>query len=79
MKMKEMTRNMLIKEIKKIMPINNNKITWTDLCANTKFDSWVTALAYGLHWNDDLLTCKLTQLKMALYNLQNYPKIKGEK
>lgn len=66
-------REQIIVELKKLVPIENDELKWKDLCFFTKFDSSVTALAYGLNWEPNINKATLGQLKMALYNMINYP------
>ena len=50
----------VINEIDKIIKRDNLELlTWSDVCKHTDFDSVVTALAYGLNWEKDML--KITE------------------
>jgi hypothetical protein len=72
-KIDSLSREDLIERLEKLMPIENNKITWYDLCYFTNFDSFVTALAFGMNWEEDINKAEMGQLRMALFNMINYP------
>lgn len=59
-----------------LMPIENNICEWKYLCFFTQFDTCATALAYGLNWEKDLSKATLGQIKMAIFNINNYPNTK---
>ena len=73
MKLEDLSKEKLVSELKKYMPIENNKIKWADLCFFTKFDSFATALSFGITWEEDLDKIKLSHLRMALFNIVHFP------
>lgn len=53
----------------------NDTLEWRDLCARTEFDSFATALCFGLNWKDsNMQTMPMAHLRMALFNLIAFPK-----
>lgn len=71
---KNKIREDLIKKIDEIIPRDDSsKITWKQLCSKTDFDSVVTALAYGLNWNENIKDIKDSVLKMIIFNIEGFP------
>lgn len=69
-----MQRLEVINEIDKIIKRDNLELlTWSDVCKHTDFDSVVTALAYGLNWEKDMLKITDGALKMVLFNITHFP------
>jgi len=55
------------------------KLSWAKLCSLTEFDSFATAFAFGLQWNencpnDRLITMNEKFINMILFNVINFPK-----
>lgn len=74
-----MDKRAKIKEIRKIAGVKT-KLSWAKLCSLTEFDSFNTALAFGLNWNkecpdDRLLSMPDAYINMILFNLKFYPKV----
>lgn len=73
-----MIRDQIITELKKHAGLENDELSWASLCKHTYFDSFVTAMAHGLNWNDsNMATMPIGSLKMALFNMVNFPKVCG--
>lgn len=68
-----LTKEELVLEIKKYMPVDNNKINWGDLCYFTKFDSFTTSFALGMSWIENIDEAPIENLKIALFNLIEFP------
>ena len=71
-----MERQQIILELENQGVIFDNKLTWQNLCSHTKFDSFMTAFAFGVNWDYDgnLDNLPTSHLKMALFNVTNFPK-----
>lgn len=69
-------RSDLIERINQILGLEENTtLEWTTLCQKTEFDSFYTALAFGLNWQDKSMeTMPMANLKMALFNMVAFPK-----
>ena len=69
-----MERVTLLKEINKIIIRENLElITWSELCKYTDFDSFVTALSYGLNWEQEVSKMEDSRLKLILFNITEFP------
>lgn len=50
-------------------------LSWPQLCKLTEFDSFATAFAFGLSWDQDrLVAMKESVLNMILFNVTLFPK-----
>lgn len=79
----KMTFRDKIKAIRKLAGVKTS-LSWMELCALTDFDSFTTALAFGLSWNercpnDRLVTMDEKYINMILFNIANFPKAKYAK
>lgn len=77
----DMSREQLIDDLKSFgLKLDDNELSWVELCKFTEFDSFMTALAFGLHWNEGdegankLDVIDMAKLRMAHYNITNFPK-----
>lgn len=72
----QLNRQEIIDRINQLLGVeDNNKLEWATLCQNTDFDSFATAFAFGLNWQDsNMQTMPLSHLKMAMFNLLAFPK-----
>lgn len=73
---KELKRSDLIERINQILGLEGNTVLeWSTLCRKTEFDSFATALCFGLNWQDkNMETMPIANLKMALFNMVAFPK-----
>lgn len=72
------TRLNKIRQIRKIAGVTT-KLSWVRLCQLTDFDSFATALCFGLNWkekcpDDRLVTMPDSYINMILFNLKGFPK-----
>ena len=69
-----MERVRLIEEINKVIIRENlEEITWGQLCKYTDFDSFITALSYGMNWGKEVAKMEDARLKMILFNITEFP------
>lgn len=73
--MEQKERELVISQINIVMGISsdNKTLEWSLLCQNTDFDSTATALYFGIGWESDMLEASIGHLKMALFNITNFP------
>lgn len=75
--MKNITREELIIDLTNKGVVIDSELTWANLCKFTKFDSFVTALAFGLNWQiTDVNDIPIGHLRMAHFNVLAFPKDK---
>lgn len=72
----ELNRQDIIDRINQLLGVkDNNILEWATLCQKTEFDSFATALSFGLNWQDkDMTTMPMANLKMAMFNMLAFPK-----
>ena len=69
-----MTREEIISEIESHCNVVDGELRWVDLCKVTRFDSFITALAWGLNWVAKISDIKTARLKSILFNIKEFPK-----
>ena len=71
----KITREEMIEDVRNICGLQEDNLSWSALCEKTDFDSFATALAFGLSWKDSNMgTMPIAHLRMAVFNLKHFPK-----
>ena len=68
------THRQKIRLIRKLCGVTTH-LTWPQLCKLTEFDSFATAFAFGMGWDQDrLVAMEESVINMILFNVILFPK-----
>lgn len=65
------------KQLEELVVKKCGSINWVDICKQTKFDNWLTALSLGLNWREKIEKAENKDeslLRIALFNIDYFPR-----